>query len=118
MQYQLIQSQMKGSKVKGLSKINNLVLALQSGKVSGLVMEELTAKAYAQNNKSLLAIKSNLKVAQEGNAVALAKGQSDLLKAVNKTIKRVQKKKIWFIRNTCQKQPKICRQVKKIQYVY
>lgn len=92
MQYQLIQSQMKGSKVKGLSKINNLVLALQSGKVSGLVMEELTAKAYAQNNKSLLAIKSNLKVAQEGNAVALAKGQSDLLKAVNKTIKRVQKK--------------------------
>lgn len=99
-----------------MSKINNLVLALQSGKVSGLVMEELKAKAYAQNNKSLLAIKSNLKVAQEGNAVALAKGQSDLLKAVNKTIKRVQKK-IWFIRNTCLKQPKICRQVK-IQYVY
>ena len=43
-QYQLIQSQMKKSKVKGLGKINNLVLALKSGKMSGVVMEELTAK--------------------------------------------------------------------------
>ena len=33
-QYNLVKSQMKDSKLKGLGKINNLVLALQSGKVS------------------------------------------------------------------------------------
>ena len=93
-QYQLIQSQMKKSKVKGLGKINNLVLALKSGKMSGVVMEELTAKAYAQNDNSLLAVRSDLREQQAGNAVAVAKGQGDLVKAVNKTINRVEKKNL------------------------
>lgn len=91
MQYELIQKQMKGSKVKGLGKINNLVLALQSGKVAGVVVEELVAKAYAENDKSLLAVKSDLKDDAEGNAVAIAKGQPELVKQVNKTIDRVKK---------------------------
>ena len=90
-QYQLIQSQMKKSKAKGLGKINNLVLALKSGKMSGVVMEELTAKAYAKNDNSLMAVRSDLREEQAGNAVAIAKGQSGLVKAVNKTIKRVEK---------------------------
>lgn len=90
-QYQLVESQMKDSKVKGLGKINNLVLALQSGKVAGVVVEELIAKAYAQNNSNLLAVRSNLKESQSGNAVAIAKGQDGLVKAVNKTIDRVKK---------------------------
>lgn len=93
-QYELIQKQMKSSKVKGLSKINNLVLALQSGKVAGVVVEELIAKAYAQNNHNLLAVQSDLKEAQAGNAVAIAKGQKDLVAAVNKTIARVQKEQL------------------------
>ena len=75
MQYQLIQKQMKKSKVKGLGKINNLVLALQSGKMAGVVMEEMTAKAYQQNNKNLLAVRIDLREQQAGNAVAIAKGQ-------------------------------------------
>lgn len=68
---------MKKSKVKGLGKINNLVFALKSGKISGVVMEELTAKAYAQNDNSLLAVRSDLREQQAGNAVAVAKGQGD-----------------------------------------
>ncbi len=91
-QYNLVKSQMKGSKLKGLGKINNLVLALQSGKVSAVVVEELIAKAYAENNSSLAAVRSNLKETQAGNAVAIAKGQDDLVAQVNKTIDQVQKK--------------------------
>ena len=83
---------MKDSKLKGLGKINNLVLALQSGKVSAVVVEELIAKAYAENNSSLAAVRSNLKETQAGNAVAIAKGQDDLVAQVNKTIDQVQKK--------------------------
>lgn len=93
-QYELIQKQMKKSKVKGLGKINNLVLALQSGKVAGVVVEELIAKAYAQNNKNLLAVRSDLKEDQAGNAIAIAKGQTALVKKVNQTIDRVQKDKL------------------------
>ena len=74
-QYNLVKSQMKDSKLKGLGKINNLVLALQSGKVSAVVVEELIAKAYAENNNSLAAVRSNLKETQSGNALAIAKGQ-------------------------------------------
>lgn len=60
-QYSLIQKQMKQSKVKGLGKINNLVLALKSNKISGIVMEEMTAKAYQQNDNSLMAVRSDLR---------------------------------------------------------
>lgn len=90
-QYSEIQSQMKGSKVKGLGKINNLVLALQSGKVQAVLVEELIAKAYAQNNNQLVAVKSDIKDEQSGNAVAIAKGQEDLVAQVNKTINKVKK---------------------------
>lgn len=93
-QYDEIQSQMKSSKAKGLGKINNLVLALQSGKVQAVLMEELTAKAYAQNNKSLVAVRSDIKDSQAGNAVAIAKGQNDLVAQVNKTINKVKKDKL------------------------
>lgn len=91
-QYSLIQKQMKQSKVKGLGKINNLVLALKSNKISGIVMEEMTAKAYQQNDNSLMAVRSDLREQQAGNAVAIAKGQNDLVAAVNKTINRVEQK--------------------------
>lgn len=93
-QYDEIQSQMRSSKAKGLGKINNLVLALQSGKVQAVLMEELTAKAYAQNNKSLVAVRSDIKDSQAGNAVAIAKGQNDLVAQVNKTINKVKKDKL------------------------
>ena len=94
LQYQLVKKQMPKSHVKGLGKINTLVLALQSGKVSAVVMEELIAKAYAHNNPSLYCFKSDLKEPQAGNAIAVAKNQPDLLKEVNKTVDKVIAKKL------------------------
>lgn len=82
---------MKKSKLKGLSKVNNLVLALQSGKMAAVVLDELNAKAYAENNSNLLAVKSDLQRPEVGNAVAVAKGQSDFLKQINKTIAKANK---------------------------
>lgn len=91
LQYTMVQKQMKKSKLKGLSKVNNLVLALQSGKMAAVVLDELNAKAYAENNSNLLAVKSDLQRPEVGNAVAVAKGQSDFLKQINKTIAKVNK---------------------------
>lgn len=95
-QYNEIKSQMKQSTPKGLSRINNLVLALKSNKVAAVVLEEMTAKVYAENDHSLAAIKSNIKEKMSGNAVAIAKGQGDLVRAVNKTINRVQRKHLIY----------------------
>lgn len=44
LEYNLIKQQFPGATVKGLAKLNNLIIALQSGKVSGVLMEEPTAK--------------------------------------------------------------------------
>ena len=52
----------------------------------------MSLKNYAENNNSLAAVRSNLKETQSGNAVAIAKGQDELVAQVNKTIDHVQKK--------------------------
>ena len=93
LEYSLIQKQMDGAKVKGLAKLNNLILALQSGKVAGVLMEEATAKAYVQNNSNLYAFNSKVKINtnETGTAIAFPKGSASLVAAANKTIAGVKK---------------------------
>lgn len=84
-----------GIKVKGLAKISNLLMALKSGKVDAVLLGELNAKTYATNDTSLSLVKSSLSQAQMGNAVGVAKGQGDLVKAINKTINNCQKQDLF-----------------------
>lgn len=55
-QYDLAKQQMKGAKLKGLDRVNNLIIALQSHKVDGVVMDSTRAKAFVANNDQLKAI--------------------------------------------------------------
>lgn len=93
LQYNLVKEQMPNSTVSGLSKLNNLILALQSGKVSGVAMEEPTAKAYVENNSQLLAFDPGFKVdsSQTGSAIAFSKNSPALVAAANKTIAQIKK---------------------------
>lgn len=84
-----------GIKVKGLAKISNLLMALKSGKLDAVLLGELNAKTYATNDTSLSLVKSSLSQAQMGNAVGVAKGQADLVKAINKTINNCQKQDLF-----------------------
>ena len=84
-----------GIKVKGLAKISNLLMALKSGKVDAVLLGELNAKTYKTNDSSLSLVKSSLSQAQMGNAVGVAKGQSDLVSAINKTINKCQKQDLF-----------------------
>lgn len=94
LQYDLVKKQMKNNQIKGLAKLNDLVIALQSGKVNGVAMEEATAKAFAQNNSSLKVINPEFNVdsSQTGSAMAFPKGATSLVNAANKTIAEIQKK--------------------------
>ncbi|KRL05319.1 ABC transporter substrate-binding protein/permease [Liquorilactobacillus hordei DSM 19519] len=94
LQYDLVKKQMKNNQIKGLAKLNDLVIALQSGKVNAVAMEEATAKAFAQNNSSLKVINPEFNVdsSQTGSAMAFPKGATSLVNAANKTIAEIQKK--------------------------
>ncbi|KRM89796.1 ABC transporter substrate-binding protein/permease [Liquorilactobacillus vini] len=96
LQYQLVQQQMKGNHLKGLAKLNDLVIALQSGKVNAVAMEEATAKAFAENNTSLKVINPNfnVKASQTGSAIAFHKNSPSLVAAANRTIDQIKQKNL------------------------
>lgn len=96
LQYQLVKDQMKGNSIKGLAKLNDLVIALQSGKVNAVAMEEATAKAFAENNSSLKVINPKFDVdsTQTGSAIGFPKGATSLVNAANKTISQIKKQNL------------------------
>ncbi|GAJ25241.1 glutamine ABC transporter [Liquorilactobacillus sucicola DSM 21376 = JCM 15457] len=93
LQYSLVKQQMKGNDVKGLAKLNDLVIALQSQKVNAVAMEEATAKAFAENNRNLKVIDPGFDIdaSQTGSAIGFSKGADSLVNAANKTIDEVKK---------------------------
>lgn len=91
-QYDLAKQQVKGAKLKGLDRVNNLIIALQSRKVDGVVMDSTRAKAFVANNDKLMTINPHFKLSgQQGTAVAVAKNSPELVVAANKTISKLQK---------------------------
>ena len=91
-QYDLAKQQVKGAKLKGLDRVNNLIIALQSHKVDGVVMDSTRAKAFVANNDKLTTLDPHFKISgQQGTAVAVAKNSPELVAAVNKTITKLQK---------------------------
>ena len=89
LQSTMIDKNMPGVKNKGLAKLSNLVIGLQSHKVSAVLMDEATAKAYAANNSNLYAFNSKLPSTAGDIAMAFPKGDKSLEAAANKTIKQV-----------------------------
>ncbi|KRN88544.1 ABC transporter substrate-binding protein/permease [Ligilactobacillus ceti] len=94
--YDLVKEQMPKAKVKGLAKLNNLVIALQTGKVQGVAMDQPTAEAYAVNNKGLVIMDPKFKVDadQTGYAMAFAKGSDALVDAANKSISEIKEQNL------------------------
>jgi len=71
-----------------LSKIPNLIMELQTGKIDGIILAEVVANNYAEANESISV--NGLHLGSEGGvALAVNKGNEDLLEAINKTIDSV-----------------------------
>lgn len=96
LQYTMSKEQIKNVNIKGLAKVTDLILALKSGKVAGVAMEEPTAKAYAQNDSSLAVVNPGFVSAPDarGAAAGFAKNSDTLVAAVNKSIKEIKKKNL------------------------
>ncbi|AEV95130.1 Amino acid ABC transporter, permease/substrate-binding protein [Pediococcus claussenii ATCC BAA-344] len=96
LQYNLAKNQIKDSSVTGIEKGTDLILALQTNKVDGVVMETPTAEAFASNNKGIKVIKGgfDLSSADSSTAVALPQNSPMLKKHVNTTLATIKKEKL------------------------
>ncbi|KRK34127.1 ABC transporter substrate-binding protein/permease [Loigolactobacillus bifermentans] len=90
-QYDLGKKQIKNSTVKGLDKITDLILALKSNKVQGVIMEEPTAQAYVENDKGLAMVngKFHLGDGENNTAIGFRKGSTSLVNEVNKSVDQI-----------------------------
>jgi polar amino acid transport system substrate-binding protein len=81
--------------VKEVGTIKNLVLDLKNGKVDAIVAELPVAAAYVGKNPDLTVAAPTFKDDQGGSAIAVKKGNDDLVAALNKTLDRlISEKKI------------------------
>lgn len=92
--YDLIKKAMPDSQRKGLGKLSDLILSLQSHKIDGILMDEATAKAYIESNSSLSGFETGIKLnaSETGTAIAYPKGAIALGEAINKSIDKIQSK--------------------------
>lgn len=90
-QENLAKEQLEGADLKMLGKVTELILDLQNNKVDAIVVETPVAKAYADKNKDIdiTGVTFNINKEEQGSAVAVAKGNEELKKSINKTLDRL-----------------------------
>ena len=84
-QYGLAEENTPDANIIGLAKVTDIVSELVTGKLEGAFIETAVAEQYAKNYPDLC-IAWEVPYDSEGSAVAIQKGNEDLLKAVNEVI--------------------------------
>lgn len=79
----------KGAKLKSLGKTTDLVLELKSKKVDALIVEQPVAVGYVAKNPDLALTEISPEYESGGSAVAVNKGETELLAAIQKTLDRL-----------------------------
>ena len=91
-QSQLIQSALPDSELFELEKYPALALEVQNGNIAGLVVDQAVGESLVANSNGELEV-SNFEFSAEeasfGKSVVIAKGNEDLVAAVNKVIDKV-----------------------------
>jgi len=90
-QEDIAKKQMKDSQLVSLGKIPDLVMELKNKKIEALVVELPVANGYIKNNNDLVLSEVSVKEDSGGSAVAVKKGNSDLVELINKSLDRLMK---------------------------
>ncbi|WP_282935366.1 transporter substrate-binding domain-containing protein [Paenibacillus sp. RC67] len=88
-QEQIVTKQMPGSEMKSLGKISDLMLDLKNKKTDALVVELPVATAYLSKNPDLIISDIKLSTEDSGSAIAVKKGNSDLVDAMNTSLDKL-----------------------------
>lgn len=86
---EIAKEQFSGSNLVSLSKVPDMILQLQTNKVEALIMDKETADGYLLQDDSLMIADFKIVYEENGCAVAVKKGNSELLEQINKTVKSV-----------------------------
>ncbi len=87
-QEEIANTKIEASEVKALSKITDLVLELQNDKVFGVVLVAPVAESYAKQNPALKVPEISFG-REDGVAIAINKGNEDLVEAINTTLDKL-----------------------------
>ncbi len=89
-QEKIATEQLPDAKIVSLVKLPNIILELKAGNIDAAIVELPVAEGYVKQYPDLAI--SDAKVADEtgGSAIAIKKGNQDIVEQVNSTIKRLQ----------------------------
>ena len=88
----LAKNQLKQSNITSLTSMGEAVNELKSGQVDAIDLEKPVAEGYVSQNSDLVLAKVALKTGEgDAKAVALPKDSGQLVKTVNKVIKKLKK---------------------------
>ncbi len=90
-QENIVKKQIEGASIVSLSKIPDLVMELKNKKIDALVVELPVANGYVKNNNDLALTEISVKDDTGGSAIAVRKGNKNLVEQINKTLDRLMK---------------------------
>ncbi|NGG18554.1 ABC transporter substrate-binding protein/permease, partial [Staphylococcus aureus] len=91
-QEKIAQTEIENASITSLSRLPDVILALKSGKVEGVVVEKPVAEAYLKQNPKLGISNVKFNEEEKDTVIAVPKDSPKLLSQINKTIKEVKDK--------------------------
>lgn len=91
-QEKIAQTEIENASITSLSRLPDVILALKSGKVEGVVVEKPVAEAYLKQNSKLGISNVKFNEEEKDTVIAVPKDSPKLLSQINKTIKEVKDK--------------------------
>ena len=82
--------QLPNSKIVFLNKLTNLILDLKAGNVDAVIVETPVAEGYVKQYPDLTISSVKTKTDVDGCAIAIKKGNQDLVDQVNSTLRRLE----------------------------
>lgn len=92
-QEDIAKEQIKNAEIKALTSIADLVMQLKSNKVDAVIAEGPVSGAYAKNIDGIEIADIKFETEDSGSAVAINKGNEDLVEAINSTLDRLMEEK-------------------------
>ncbi|WP_210647564.1 ABC transporter permease subunit [Staphylococcus aureus] len=91
-QEKIAQTEIENASITSLSRLPDVILALKSGKVEGVVVEKPVAEAYLKQNPKLGISNVKFNEEEKDTVIVVPKDSPKLLSQINKTIKEVKDK--------------------------
>ena len=88
-QEKIAESEIQDLDLKGLAKIPDLVLEVKHNKIDAVIMEKPVAEAYADRHDDLILMDLTFEDAEGGSAVAVKRGNPELIEEINKILDRL-----------------------------